>query len=199
MVLCNLSLLEWAAMFSRRLRGLSAGLLIMAALITLLAAACGGDGKEASTTPAATSTAASADTPTPSATNTATPGGADETPIATALSATIAAQGVTPSASPNPIADIVATYVGDTGLGGKTYELSQIVNCKGIVEEADMKAAEGKVCIHFANSQFGDTTGVAEVWVYGTGAVWKLHFERQDGAWVVVSAEETSPTATPSP
>lgn len=103
----------------------------------------------------------------------------------------------TSTVSPSPIADVVAAYVGETGLGGDTFEMSEPGNCKAIVHEEEMEAATGKVCIHFANSQFGETSGAAEVWVYGTGAAWELTFELQDGDWVVVGAEETTPPIIP--
>ena len=180
------SLLEWAAMFSERVRGLSVALLTLAVPVILIAAACTDDGDEAPTVPAGTPTA-SAGTP--------TPGNGDESPTAPAGTPTPAAGEQTPIASPNPIAEIVAAYVAGTGLGGQTFELAQPVNCKAIVEEVDKEAAAGKICIHFANSRFGETSGVAEVLVYGTEVAWELTFERQDGAWVVTGAQETTPEA----
>lgn len=58
-----------------------------------------------------------------------------------------------------------------------------------------MEAATGKICIHFANSAFGETSGVAEVAAYGTEATWNLTLELQDSSWVVTAAEETTPEA----
>ncbi len=51
------SLLEWRAIFGRRVRGLSVGLLTLAIPLVLIAAACADDGDEAPTAPADTPTA----------------------------------------------------------------------------------------------------------------------------------------------
>ena len=103
----------------------------------------------------------------------------------------------TPTASLNPVVEALTAYVAETGLGDDTFELSEPVNCKAILPDADTEATAGKICIHFVNSHFDETSGVAEVWVYGTGVVWELTFELQDGDWVVVGADETTPPATP--
>jgi hypothetical protein len=88
----------------------------------------------------------------------------------------------------------VTAYVTGTGLDGETFDVAQPINCNAFLDpEADplsFQAAQGKVCIDFANSEFMDVTeGVMEVLVVGTEDRWRLTLEPRDLSWVVTGAE----------
>lgn len=154
------SLLEWAPVFSKRVRDLSVGLLTLAIPSILMAAACADDGEEAPTVPA--------DTPTPVGTE------AFPTPLGSSA------------------IDAVVAYVTETGLDGQTLEVTNPINCNAFANVPEEEKPLGQICINFNNSEFSDTSGVIEVWAYGTEATWKLTLELQDFTWVVTGAEGTT-------
>ncbi len=150
-------------MFSKRVRGLSVGLLTLAIPLVLIAAACADDGDEAPTAPA--------DTPTAD--------GGEASPTVTGTS----------------VIGAVVAYVTETGLDGETFEVTEPINCNAFVEVAEEEKPVGQICINFNNSEFSGTSGVMEVWAYGTEATWELSLELQNLSWIVTGAEETTPEA----
>jgi hypothetical protein len=150
-------------MFSKRVRGLSLGLLTLAIPLVLIAAACADDGDEAPTAPA--------DTPAAD--------GAEASPTVTGTS----------------VIGAVVAYVTETGLDGETFEVTEQINCNAFAEVPEEEKPVGQICINFNNSEFSDTSGVMEVWVYGTETTWGLSLELQNLSWVVTGAEETTPEA----
>ncbi len=157
------SLLEWAAMFSERVRSLSAGFLTLAVPVILMTAARTGDGDEVPTVP----------------TDTPTPDGAE----------------ASPTAARNSVIGAVEAYVIETGLDSEIFEVTDPINCLAFAEAAEEEKPFGQICINFNNSEFGDSSGVIEVWAYGTEDAWDLALEVQDLGWVVTGAEEKAPDA----
>ncbi len=157
------SLLEWVAMFSKSVRGLSVSLLTLAIPIILLAAACADDGEEGSTVATDTPTADNAE--------------ASPTPLG------------------NSVIGAVVAYVTEAGLNGDTFEVTQPINCNAFPGVSEEEEPVGQICINFHNSNFSDTSGVIEVWAYGTEATWDLTLELQNLSWVVTGAKETRPEA----
>jgi hypothetical protein len=151
-------------MFSKRVRGLSVGLLTLAIPLVLIAAACADDGDEAPTAPA--------DTPTAD--------GGEASPTTT---------------TGNTVIGAVIAYVTETGLDGETFEAAEPINCMAFPQVPEEEKLIGQICINFNNSEFSDTSGVMEVWVYGTETTWGLSLELQNLSWVVTGAEETTPEA----
>lgn len=155
--------LEWAAMFSERVRPLSLGLLTLAIPIILVAAACTDGGEETDAGPS--------DTPTANI--------GQQSPIAPA----------------DTVIEAVTAYVTETGLDGESREVTSPINCTAFISAPEEEKPIGKICIDFNNSEFGDTSGIVEVWAYGTEAAWELTFELQNFAWVVTAVERTTPEA----
>jgi hypothetical protein len=101
-------------------------------------------------------------------------------------------------ASPAPLGNsvigAVVAYVTQTGLDGETFEVTEPINCNAF-PEASGEEPVGQICINFNNSNFIDTSGVIEVWAYGTEATWDLDLELQNLSWIVTGAKKTSPEA----
>jgi hypothetical protein len=104
---------------------------------------------------------------------------------------------ISPTVSGNSVIGAVTAYVTETGIDGETFEVTDPINCSAFAEVAEEEKPSGQICINFANNEFTDTSGVVEVWAYGTDAAWKLSLELQNLAWIVTGAEEATPPAIP--
>ncbi len=100
-----------------------------------------------------------------------------------------------PTAMGNSVIGAVAAYVTETGLDGEIFEVTDPINCMAFAQAAEEEKPSGQICINFNNSEFSDTSGVIEVWAYGTEAAWDLALELQNLGWVVTGAEEKAPDA----
>ena len=104
-------------------------------------------------------------------------------------------QEASPTAVANTVIGAIEAYVTETGLDGEVFEVTEPINCFAFAEMAEEEKPFGQICINFANSQFGNTSGVMEVWEYGTEATWNLTLELQNLSWVVTGATSTAPDA----
>ncbi len=100
-----------------------------------------------------------------------------------------------PTVTGTSVVSAVVAYVTETGLDGETFEVTEQINCNAFVDVPEEEKPVGQICINFNNSEFSDTSGVMEVWAYGTEATWDLTLELQNLSWVVTGAEETAPEA----
>lgn len=114
----------------------------------------------------------------------------DEPATVPAATPTADGEEASPTAAANSVIGAVAAYVTGTGLDGETFEVTDPINCLAFAELADEEKPFGQICINFNNSQFSDTTGVVEVWAYGTEDFWDLTLELQNVSWVVTAAEK---------
>jgi hypothetical protein len=117
----------------------------------------------------------------------------DEPATVPAATPTPDGEEASPTAAANSVIGAVEAYVTETGLDGETFEVTDPINCLAFVELAEEEKPFGRICINFNNSDFGDTSGVMEVWEYGTEATWDLTLELQNLSWVVTAAEPTTP------
>ena len=163
------SLLEWAVMFVKRICGISLPVLTLVIPLILAAAACGGDGEEAPT-----------------------PDGAEASPTVPVATPTADDVQPSPTTSGNSVISAVTAYVTETGLDGETFEVTNPINCNAFPDVPEEDAPVGQICINFNNSDFGDISGVIEVWAYGTDSRWKLALELQNMSWVVTGAEDAT-------
>jgi hypothetical protein len=116
--------------------------------------------------------------------------GGDEAP--TILADTPVADEVeaSPSVTADSVIAVVTSYVTETGLDGETFEVTDPINCKAFPDVSGEDAPIGRVCIDFNSSEFGESSGVIEVWEYGTESTWRLTLELQDISWAVTGVEE---------
>ena len=119
----------------------------------------------------------------------------DETPTVPVDTPTADGAGAFPTITGNSTIGAVEAYVIETGLGGEIFEVTNPINCLAFAEVPEEEKPFGKICINFINSEFSQTSGVMEVWEYGTEDTWDLTLELQNLSWVVTGAEATAPDA----
>ena len=98
-----------------------------------------------------------------------------------------------PTVTGNSVIGAVTAFVTETGLDGETFEVANPINCNAFVEVVEEEGPLGQIYINFNNSEFSGTSGVVEVWAFGTEATWDLNLELQNLSWVVRGAEEATP------
>ena len=75
-----------------------------------------------------------------------------------------------PTATGNSVIGAIVAYVTETGLDGEIFEVTEPINCNAFLDVSEEEEPFGQICINFINSDFSDTSGVMEVWAYGTEA-----------------------------
>ncbi len=97
-----------------------------------------------------------------------------------------------PITTGSSVEDAITAYITETGLDGETFEITEPINCNAFQQVDEEEQPVGQFCINFNSSDFTDTSGVIQVWAYGTEVTWDLTLELQNYSWVVTGAEETT-------
>ncbi|HLB26990.1 MAG TPA: hypothetical protein VJN32_05020 [Dehalococcoidia bacterium] len=101
---------------------------------------------------------------------------------------------------PKEIIDAVQAYVGTTGLGGDTFDLTQPIDCDSITAQVDAAASEpeadeilqgtvGKLCVVSNAADIGPSNAIVAVGLYATEATWKILLTREESGWEVVDVQ----------